>query len=246
VMATALLLLDGCGKGNLRQGELMAPMPSAHHRAPSAQRRGHVPIPLRLDAARAAAFASAVNLKAADVTGSKVTPRSRDPEQENEAEKCGAGGSAPVGGGSSPKLDRGTGLEHEAISSSIVVLPSPKLARADFSYASSKAGLACYGKALSKSLEGEASAGVQLGHLRLQKLKLTGTEGVQSSGIRISARVSSTSSSLSVGLYIDAVGFLYGPAEIQIYATSFVQPEPLRTEQELLGLLDQRALLNRL
>lgn len=49
-----------------------------------------------------------------------------------------------------------------------------------------------------------------------------------------------------VRLFIDALSFGYGPAEIGLYATSFVQPEPLRTEQELLTLLRERAELQRL
>lgn len=244
-LACAGVLLGGCGKSNLQQTSLDTPSP-AHHRHETKLASAPKSIPLRLDAARAFLFARAVNLGPADVTGSKVEPRSRDPEAEHEAGKCGASGSTPVGGASSPKLDRGAGLEHETISSSVVVLSSPKQAKADFAYTSSKAGFACYARFLRKSLTGQGNADIQLGRVQLRRIQVPGPGSAPSSGIRISARVSSPQSGLSVPLYIDAVGFLYGPVEIQIYTTSFIQPEPRRTEQELLTLMGQRALRSRL
>jgi hypothetical protein len=239
------LTLGACGKSDLdEQGQVLSP-PVTHSSAPSAQ-PGAVRVPLALSASRATRFANAVNLELADVIGASVEPRSSNPEEEKEAGKCGSGDSVPVGGGRSPKLDRGAGLEHEMISSSVVVMPDEHAARADFSYASSKAGLQCYANVLGKSLTNQAGAGVRVGRVRLRRMQLQGPEATPSTGIRISARVSAAAGGLSVPLYIDAVGFIYGPAEIEIYATSFVQPEPQHTEQQLLTLLDQRARLHRL
>ena len=124
------------------------------------------------------------------------------------------------------------------------MLPSVESARADLTYAGSKTGISCYAQVLERSLSGQATGGVQVGRVRLRRLTLAGPGPERSTGIRISAQVSSTSSGLSVPIYIDALGFLYGPAEIDLYATSFVQPEPVRTEQELLRLLERRALLH--
>lgn len=263
-------LTSGCGKSNLVHAPHRSGPPAdaaeargafPHHvqrgptsspsgsPGPGARRRGAPPalapvrLPLPLSAARAARFAAAVNLTLADVIGASVTPRSpEDPEEERQASRCGNGDDVALGGGRSPKLDRGSGLEHETISSSVVLLSSVEQAQQDFAYADSPAGLACYGRVLRKSLQGgSASSDLHLGRVRLQRLQLAGPGTGQSSGIRISARVGVRSSELSIPIYIDAVGFLYGPAEIEIYATSFVQPEPSRTEQELLELLERRA-----
>jgi hypothetical protein len=244
-LVLAGLALGACGKSDLNeQARVVSPRVPRH---PELRRHaGTVRIPLALNASRATRFAGAVNLKLADVIGARVEARSSNPEEEQEAGKCGSGDSVPLGGARSPKLDRGSGLEHETISSSVVVLPDERAARADFSYASSKAGLECYAKVLGKSLTNQAGTGVQVGRVRLRRMQLQGPQTTPSTGIRISARVSAATGGLSVPLYIDAVGFLYGPAEIEIYATSFVQPEPQRTEQQLLTLLDQRALLHRL
>jgi hypothetical protein len=73
----------------------------------------------------------------------------------------------------------------------------------------------------------------------VQRLKLVGA-----SGIRISARISGAKSGVALSLYIDAVAFQYGPAEVELYGTSFVQPVARRTEQELVNLMRARALLN--
>lgn len=243
---TALVLLalalGGCGKSDLPMPGQIVAVP-VHYAASS---DAPVRVPRPLDAALALKFANAVNLKLSDVIGASVEPRSSNPADEEEAGKCGAGGSAPLGGGRSPKLDRGKGLEHETISSSVVVLSSEQTARADFSYASSKAGLECYGNVLRKNLRDQAGAGVQVGHVHLSRMQLQGPRTSPSTGIRITASVNSNTSSLSVPLFIDAVGFIYGPVEIELYATSFVQPEPQRTELQLLTLLEQRALRHRL
>lgn len=239
------LTLGACGKSDLsEQAQAISPPLPRHSARPG--HSGAVPIPLALNASRATRFANEVNLELADVIGASIEPRSSNPEEEQEAGRCGSGNSVPLGDGRSPKLDRGRGLEHEMISSSVVVLPDERAARADLSYASSRAGLQCYANVLRKSLSGQAGTGVQVGRVQLRRMQLQGPEATPSTGIRITARVSAGTGGLSVPLYIDAVGFLYGPAEIEIYATSFVQPEPQRTEQQLLSLLDERARLHRL
>ena len=49
-----------------------------------------------------------------------------------------------------------------------------------------------------------------------------------------------------VRLFVDALTLPYGPAEIDLFGTSFVQPVAARTEQELLALLHERALAQQL
>jgi hypothetical protein len=64
------------------------------------------------------------------------------------------------------------------------------------------------------------------------------------SGIRISARISGVKSGLALSLYVDAVAFQYGPAEVELYATSFIQPLATRTEEGLIGVMRARARLH--
>ena len=100
--------------------------------------------------------------------------------------------------------------------------------RSDLAYAASRAGLACYSKVLGKSLSSEQDShvrllGVRVGHLRMP----VGT--ALADGIRITARVGISGSPVTVRLYVDALSLPYGPAELDLYSTSFVQPVAERT-----------------
>lgn len=250
-MPAALVLLSvlgaGCGKSNLVQGGHA----SSASRAPDQPRGGPsakpvapaVAIPLKLTPARADAFARAVNLKPVDVTGSHRSNRPPSAEdRQEEKEQCSHAEAQAIGGGRSPRLDRGSQLEAESISSSVVVLPSAKAARADLAYDESTAGLHCYSKLLGRKLARESNASVSIGRVLVQQRKLR--DGA--AGIRITARISGVQSGLALSLYVDALAFQYGPAEVELYATSFVQPVATRTEQELIDLMRARARLGRL
>jgi hypothetical protein len=241
------VVATGCGKSNLPHG------PSASVRAPGAHARparapkpaapSVVAVPLKLTPARAAAFARAVNLTALDVPGSHRAPPTPSVEtRQEESQQCGQGEARAVGGGRSARLERGSELEAESISSSVIVLASAAAAQTDLAYAESPAGLRCYTKLLSRKLARESTASVAIGRVLVQRLKLLGS----ASGIRITARISGVKSGLTLGLYVDAVAFQYGPAEVELYATSFVQPVPARTEQELLAVMRARARMSTL
>ena len=239
----------GCGKSDLvheRDAHRAAAPASAGHVA-ARPRQAPVPVPLRLSFARAGAFARAVNLSAVDFPGSHLTPRNASLEnQQEEAPGCSHGAALPLGGGRSPKLERGSALETESISSSVIVMPSAGAARSDLAYTDSSAGLACYSKLLSRKLAGESSSRVHIGHISVGRLNTGSPLGVPTYGLRIRADISAGASGVTIGLYVDAIAFDYGPAEIQLYATSFVQPVAVRTENELLELMLARARLARL
>jgi len=244
-------LASGCGKGNLVSG---APERTTH-RAVGHPRAGTgaaaptpVSIPLKLTAARAEAFARAVNLIPVDVPGSHRSARSPSLQSQKEevAGECADSPAAAVGGGRSAKLDRGSELETESVSSSVVVMGSAAAARRDLAYADSRAGLACYTELLRRRLVGESSATVHIGRVSVTPLRIGRVPRPQASGLRIEAQISGVKSGLTIGLFVDALGFDYGPAEIQLYATSFAQPIAARTEEDLLALMAARARLSRL
>jgi hypothetical protein len=242
----------GCGKANLHHANSQAERPN--HRAA----RGHaspappaerVPVPLAITRARASRFARAVTLTAADLPGSSVTPaRGASVAREREAAKCGGHPTLAIGGGQSPEFLRGQGLDHESLSSSVEVLANPQSVHSDLGYTASHAGLTCYAKVLSRSLqEGhDADSHIRLLGVHLRKLQVTLAPGRTAVGVRITARVGLVGSRLAVALYVDALSLPYGPAELDLYTTSFIQPVPLRTQQELLSLMRARALLHRL
>lgn len=237
------MLAVACGKSDLVRGSAREstqasttpPHPPAPRSAPV------VAIPLKLTPARAATFAKAVNLLPVDVPGSHRTPRSPDLEsQREEATDCGGSEALTIGGGRSAKLDRGAELTSESISSSVIVMRTPRAAKADLGYAESPAGLACYGRILRRKLKGESTAGLNVSHVVVAPLRVASTQG-PARGIRITARISGVKSGVTISLFVDAIAFDYGPAEIELYTTSFIQPVAATTEGELLAVMAQRA-----
>jgi hypothetical protein len=250
IAASALAL--GCGKPDLHHSSAQArathhPVPRGRSSSPPSAER--VPVPLTITPARARSFAHAVRLTAADLPGaSPAPPRGASLAREREAAKCGGHPTPTIGGGQSPEFLRGQGLDHESLSSSVEVLADARSVHRDLLYTESHAGLTCYAKVLSRSLqEGhEANSHIRLLGVHLRKLQVTLAPGRVALGVRITARVGLVGSRLVVALYVDALSLPYGPAELDLYTTSFVQPVPLRTQQELLSLMRARALLQRL
>jgi hypothetical protein len=204
-------------------------------------------VPLALNAARATLFARAVSLRQPDLPGSTPGPRSKSsPAEEREATHCGGHLSAAVGGGSSPNYQRGAGLNRESISSAVAVLRDAAAVRGDLEYTASKSGLDCYARVLTRSISREQSSSVRLLGLQVRHLSLPLGTGELASGIRIAARVGLSGSPVTVRLFIDALSLPYGPAELDLYTTSFVQPVAQKTQRELLRLMLERARLQRL
>lgn len=157
------ILATGCGKSNLvtssGQGaasrpEALRPPPAPQPETAGVSTLTPVVIPLKLTPARAGAFARAVNLVPLDIPGSHTAPRSPSLQSRREEAdgECDRTAILPVGGGRSSKLERGSELETESVSSSVIVMSSPQAARADLAYADSHAGLACYTRLLRRKL----------------------------------------------------------------------------------------------
>ena len=251
--ALIALALTGCGKANLRRGPRDAAAAGHSAVASRARRRAATPagpevaVPLPLTSARADGFARAVSLSAADVPGTSPVRRTSTPRsQQREAEQCGERGTLALGGGRSAQLQRGDGLDRESISSAVEVLQDTAAVRSDEAYAASRAGVACYAKVLGRSLRREQSGGVRLLGLHVGRLAVTVGAAERASGLRVTARVGIAHSALQVPVFVDALSLPYGPAELDLYTTSFVQPVAEKTQQELLSLLRERALLHAL
>lgn len=252
-LAAALALCAlacGCGRANLTTGSAgtrarTAPsQPASPVPPPSHQ---HVPVPLPLDAARALTFARAVALHKADVTGSEPSaPSKSSPAEQREAASCSKRETAAVGGGRSPAYKRGVGLELESISSAVEVLKDAAAVKHDLEYVASKPGLSCYAHVLSRSLHRSQSAdtrvfGFEVGH---ERLALGG--GVYAGGLRVTARVGVAGARNGVRVYVDVMSLPYGPAELNLYSTSFLQPVASKTQAQLLKVMLDRARRHRL
>jgi hypothetical protein len=255
-LVVAALLASGCGKSDLPRAKASAGATSPARAGTQSAKAGRapgaaakpvpVPMPLPLTSARARSFAGAVELVPLDVPGAKVGHEGHsDSQEEREAARCGEA-AAVLADGKSPKLHRGAGLAQEDISSSTEVLASAAAVQSNLAYLRSTAGVRCYSKVLKAGLGREAGGGLRLLGLRIGRVDVAGAGGQGGEGLRIEAAVGLTGTSGVVQVFIDAVSFAYGPAEIDLYATSFVQPEPTRTEQQLLTLLRERASLQRL
>jgi len=216
-------------------------------RAPKVPGSPGVPVPLPLTASRAAAFARAVQLTTSDVPGAHDAAASKTPAaREREAAQCGGHAAPTIGSGHSPELQRGRGLERETISSSVEVLRDAHTVEKSLSGSKSKGGLSCYERVLARSLQSEADPNIKLLGVSVAPLQVSVAGAGRAEGLRILARVGVPGAGAVVKLFVDAVTLPYGPAEIDLFGTSFVQPVAARTEQELLTLLHQRALAHKL
>jgi hypothetical protein len=239
----------GCGKGDLvrrRAGGDAAHVSRPATRRPSTPRTAAAPRPSSPpDAAQAAAFSRAVNLRLADITAGRASRRQPASDQTEEERKCTVSAAGAVGGGESERFTRGRGLEREVISSGVAVLQSEVLAQKDMASVTSKAGIACYARAVRHNL-GREENGLRIAALRVARLSVPVLGAERGLGIRLSIRIAEQRSGASIPLFIDALVLVHQSAELELYASSYVEPEPLRTEQELLGLMEQRARLSRL
>jgi hypothetical protein len=205
--------------------------------------------------AQAAAYAQAVNLQAADLPGMSVrSPESESPPPNQlgrEEERC-AGTVNP--NLSLVKIHSATfagaaEAEHEQIRSAVEVMPTATLAARNNAASQSQRALACAARFAPRLLARENAARVHYGPLAITRLPnpLPGAPG--SFGIRIAITILGVPAAIEPTqphLYIDAFGFLSGPAEVDLIATAFPQPVSEEAEARLLSLLYSRAQAHKL
>ncbi len=139
--------------------------------------------------------------------------------------------------------------EHEEIRSVVEVMPSAALAEQNNTSNRSQRALACAKRFFARELAGKGGSRVHYGPVTVSRLPnpLSGASG--SFGYRISVAILGVPSAIEATqphLYVDAFGFLSGPAEVGLIATGFPQPVSEETDERLLSSLYSRATAHKL
>ena len=150
----------------------------------------------------------------------------------------------------SPEFASGAGLELAEVKSDVEVVPSA--AQASASLAQLEAAVAkpgartcleakisqVFAKGVSKAAS--ASAKITLGHTTVSLLSpsVPRSFGLQ---ITLPIKVALKGIEIPMHVYVRAIGFIAGPAEITLTTTGLSKPFPASTEQRLLSTLASRA-----
>ena len=246
--ATLLLILAGSGGLLIACGK-SAPRAASSNAAASAARSS----PAATGAARqhALAFARAVNLTANDVPGFSVSSHhERDTGKEKQLERqmlaC-AGNSTPgkgVAEVSSQDYALKRGIIDLGVSSEVGVAQTPALAAHELAAIRSAHVRACFSRYLdllfrSKQFQGAIVSPVSIAP---GTPPAPGTTG--GFGWRITATF--TVQRIRVPLYLDILGFVYGPARVTLFSSGVLRPFPAPIQQGLFSLLLSRAKAHRL
>lgn len=197
---------------------------------------------------RARAYARSVNLSGADVPGFTVTSA---PEHEHEttSEKqlertmlhcVGAlGSSGTVAEVRSSEFQRQGSRRQQTVQSEVTVARSASLAARELATIRSRRARACLAHYLGLLLQGKRSHGATIGPVSIQQgtPPAPGTSG--GFGWRIRAVIGARG--IALPLYIDILGFLYGPAEVTLVSSGVPEPFPAAAQQRLFNLLLRRA-----
>jgi hypothetical protein len=219
--------------------------------APSAAVRSSEPVTV-ITKAQASAYARAVNLQAGDLPNMTIAaPESDRPDAKRvgKIERCAGDLLAKriVASIRSATFSGATEAEHETIKSVVEVMPSVALAEQNHVYTSSQRALACAERFLPSQIAGKGRSHIRFGPVTVARtpFPLPGVPG--GFGYRISVTVLGTPSTIEAPhVYVDAFGFLSGPAEIALTATGFPQPVPEEADEHLLSLLAGRAAAHKL
>jgi hypothetical protein len=236
VLAAASLF--GCGGHNRAPASATAP-------APAATGSG------ALTAARALAFAHAVNLTATDVPGFTAAgpPRAKShSEQRAESElfRCAGargartrGRSGDVAQASSPSFGFKRGIVDLNVSSEVGVSRSAALARAELAAIQSSRVRTCFTRFLRSVLAAGKPRSASVGHVTIESGNPPAPGASGSFGWRVSATFALAGAQIPV--YLDMLGFVYGPARVTLISSGALRPFPAAAQQRLYELLLLRA-----
>ncbi|HTU77864.1 MAG TPA: hypothetical protein VMF09_03820 [Solirubrobacteraceae bacterium] len=198
--------------------------------------------------ARARAFAAAVNLRAADVPGF-ARSRARAPKRESASERnlerefhrCAGGldSGSPVAEAGSPTYERKVGLLNAGVSSSVTVERTAAAAARSLQALHSSHIRGCLSHVLELLFKGQRLAGAKVGavSVRYGTPPAPGTAGGY--GLRVKTTV--TVRRVPIPFYLDVLGFVDGPAQVSLQASSIAAPLPAQLEEHLFTLLLERA-----
>ena len=195
--------------------------------------------------AQATTLAHAINLTSADLPGYSASPQKENnsKEQSEEFARC-TGAPNPrlaLSEVSSENFARTgpEGVETEAVNSMVTVMPSAALAAKSLAAFRSR-GEACLEKLLNKRYAERSSEKVSYGQVGIVSIPAEDFSVNRSFGFNITTDVTVTHGPFYV-LYVDVLGFVEGPLEVMLSATSTKRPTASATEQHLLSLLAARA-----
>jgi len=204
--------------------------------------------------AQANAYARAVNLQAGDLPGMRTTsPEGEKPDATHvgEVERCAGNltASKVVLNAHSATFSGSSESEHEEIRSDVEVMPSAALAEQSNASDNSQRALACAKRLFPRQLAGKNGSRIRYGSVTVSRLPypLPGVPG--GFGYRIAVAILGVPATIEPTqpyLYVDAFGFVSGPAEVALLATAFPRPVPQEVDKRLLSLLQSRAMAHKL
>ena len=243
-LAAAGLLAACSGKGAEKTTT------SAHTGAAPAATTPSAPAGSAPTKAAAQAFARAVNLRAADVPGFKVSAR-QPAERQSAAEKVleeklrgclgasGTKGAAGIAEAGSPEFKRALGPFSQTVSSSVSVATSAAGAAGELKAMHAPGVRACVAHYFELILKSK-----KLGHVTVAPVSIAagsppapGTSG--SFGWRFRSGLGIRG--IEIPFSLDILGFIDGPAEVTLESFDLPRPLPASTEERLFTLLVQRA-----
>ena len=201
-----------------------------------------------LSKAQAQAFARAVNLRAADVPGFKVSAEhghehetAAEKRLEGELTRC-AGGAArdlQVAEVSSKEFEREDKSGAQNLQSGITIEQTPALAAKELAAVRSERGRTCILHYVTLLFKGQKYEGASVGHVSVSSGSPSAPGTTGGFGLRITTTI--TLHHIKIPFYMDFFGFVYGPAEVMLRSFSLPEPLPTATEERLFSLLLQRA-----
>ena len=251
-------LVLGCGKANptLGGGSSAASTgttPPGGHSTPPAGGgapggEGHA-----LSQRRADAFASAVNLRVADVPGFAPSGETNggelapDKPLERRLARCAGALGGDRGGPderSSPEFARAHNALGERVSSTVSFLRSEAKVPAELSALRSEHTRTCLSSYLQGLLGGRHFGGARIARVTI----VQGTPPARGSSGGFGWRVTAVAAAgrLTVPFYLDILGFVYRRAEVTLLSSGAVIPFPAAVEERLYQLLLSRATAHKL
>jgi hypothetical protein len=239
--AALLALTASCGLVASCGGGRRAGTPAQARTGTTNQHAGHT-----LTRSQAVAFAHAVNLRAEDVPGftasSKKEPGTADEARlERKLWRCVGATNAERGlaESGSPSFKRESGIVQVGTSSNVSVARTSAAATRELTELRSRRTRGCLQAYLHLLFMGPAFHGAPVDHVSLSLgiPPAFGTTGAFAWRIAVTFTVRS----LRVPLYLDVLGFVYGPAQVTLFSSGFPVPFPAAGEEHLFSLLVARA-----